>query len=82
MPRTRVKLEVYVDLDPIPGTFHSVDSARNNVAGILSHQISHYNPTVSVGRDFKAIKDAAEDVRKNPTHLGPLQTLLYLIEDL
>jgi hypothetical protein len=43
----RIKLEVYVDLDPIPGTFHSKESARNVVARILKQQIGHYNPMVS-----------------------------------
>jgi hypothetical protein len=49
MDPKRVKLEVYVDLDPVPGAFHSVDSARNVVGDILQNSIPHYNPTVSVG---------------------------------
>jgi hypothetical protein len=44
---TRIKLEVYVDLDPIPGEFHSKESARNVVDNILRQNIGHYNPMVS-----------------------------------
>lgn len=47
MERKRIKLEVYVDLDPVPGTFHSKESARNVVANILNERIPHYNPMVS-----------------------------------
>lgn len=47
MQRDRIKLEVYVDLDPVPGTFHSKESARNVVDRILKESIPHYNPTVS-----------------------------------
>lgn len=49
MPRTRVRLDVYVDLDPVPGAFHSMDSARNCVGAILRNGIPQYNPLVSVG---------------------------------
>lgn len=43
----RIKLEVYVDLDETPGTFHSKESAKNVVARILNERIPHYNPIVS-----------------------------------
>lgn len=48
MERTRIKLAVYVDLDPVPGTFGSADSARNMVNAMLQSQIPHYNPVVSI----------------------------------
>lgn len=48
MNRIRIKLAVYVDLDPVPGTFGSADSARNVVGTMLQNQIPHYNPTVSI----------------------------------
>lgn len=48
MERTRVKLAVYVDLDPVPGTFHSADSARNSISSILLQTIPHYEPMVSI----------------------------------
>jgi hypothetical protein len=44
----RVKLEVEVDLDPFPGTFHTEESARATVEIILNQRINHYNPTVSI----------------------------------
>lgn len=46
--RTRIKLAVYVDLDPFPGVFHSAESARNVIATCLGTQIAHYNPLVSI----------------------------------
>jgi hypothetical protein len=48
MERTRIKLAVYVDLDPVPGNFHSADSARNAIANMLDARIPHYNPMVSI----------------------------------
>ena len=47
MKRRRIKLEVWVDLDNVPGTFHTKDSARNVVANLLNQSIDHYNPMVS-----------------------------------
>lgn len=44
----RVALTVYVDLDAVPGTFHTIDSARNSIAGILDGRIPHYKPIVSI----------------------------------
>lgn len=46
----RVKLDVYVDLDPVPGAFHSKESARNIIAHMLRERIGHYNPTVSIAK--------------------------------
>lgn len=43
----RVRLIVYVDLDPVPGPMHSIESAQNTVRGILHAQIPHYNPMVT-----------------------------------
>jgi hypothetical protein len=47
MERKRILLHVYVDLDPMPGTFHTTESAQNAVRSILNDRISHYNPIVS-----------------------------------
>jgi hypothetical protein len=47
MERKRIKLEVYMDLDPVPGTFHTKESARNQIAAILNQSIPWYNPIVS-----------------------------------
>jgi hypothetical protein len=48
MERTRIKLAVYVDLDPTPGEFHSAESARNAIDRSLQARIPHYNPMVSI----------------------------------
>lgn len=48
--RTRIMLEVYVDLDDCPGPFHSKESARNHIASLLDNNIPHYKPMVSIGR--------------------------------
>ena len=44
----RIMLEVYVDLDPIPGEFHSKENARMVVQQILRERIPHYHPNVDV----------------------------------
>lgn len=51
MTAKRVALVVYVDLDPIPGPFHTAESAVNNLRGILEDVINHYNPTVDYAPD-------------------------------
>lgn len=56
MQRTRVKLSVFVDLDPVPGYFHSKESAQNGVRGILQRSIPQYAPLVS----FEEIVQAEE----------------------
>lgn len=48
MERKRIKLAVYVDLDPTPGSFHSADSARNHIGSLLHLSVGHYNPLVSI----------------------------------
>lgn len=42
----RVMIEIAVDLDPIPGAFHTEESARQHVESILLSSIPHYNPVV------------------------------------
>lgn len=51
MKKERIKLEVYVNLDPVPGTFHSKESARNVVDRILKESIPHYEPMVSIAKE-------------------------------
>lgn len=51
MYKTRRAFVVYVDLDPVPGTFHSQESAQNSIRGILLRAIPHYNPMVSLAPD-------------------------------
>lgn len=48
MQRTRIKLGTYVNLDMVPGTFHTAESARNVVQSILNDAIGHYTPSVSI----------------------------------
>lgn len=47
--RTRIKLTVEVDLDPVPGVFHTAESARECVQSLLENGIPFYNPTVLKG---------------------------------
>lgn len=48
MQRERIMLEVMVDLDPTPGTFHTKESAEESVQAILLDSIGHYNPVVLI----------------------------------
>ena len=45
MPR-RVAFTVEVNLDPLPGTFHTPESVRRNLQAILNDHIPHYDPYV------------------------------------
>lgn len=68
---TRVKLEVWVNLDPTPGRFHSKESAKNVISGILLDRLGHYNPMVSVTSDQNEYEetyaDRVVDAIKNPS---------------
>lgn len=44
MDRDRVALIVWVDLDAVPGAFHTHESAQANVQAILERSIPHYSP--------------------------------------
>jgi hypothetical protein len=46
MARERIMIEVAVDLDPVPGTFHTQESAVESIQAILLSSIPHYNPVV------------------------------------
>lgn len=46
MNRKRARMTVIVDLDPVPGTFHTVESAEEQVRRILREAINHYHPIV------------------------------------
>jgi hypothetical protein len=45
---TPVVLQVVVDSDPLPGTFHTLQSIEETVARILRESIPHYDPRVTV----------------------------------
>jgi hypothetical protein len=44
----RVILEVSVNLDPVPGAFHTAASAASSVHLILHDRIGQYHPTVTI----------------------------------
>lgn len=44
----RVKLEVSVDLDPIPGAFHTEEDARKWIQMALDRAIEDYKPEVKI----------------------------------
>lgn len=46
--RQRVCFMILVDLDPLPGSFHTQESAQNWVGLTLRRAIPHYNPIVSL----------------------------------
>jgi hypothetical protein len=48
MDRTKVKLTIEVELDPIPGVFSTPESAEETLQDILENCIPHYNPTVTL----------------------------------
>lgn len=55
--RKRVALVVAVDLDPIPGNFHTEESAHGNIYGILWDRIPHYNPEVEIAPEVFQLED-------------------------
>lgn len=57
MGRKRLKLSVYVDLDPVPGAFYTPDSARNAVQLVLMRSMPHYNPTTILGNLVEVVED-------------------------
>lgn len=44
--KNRIKLEVLVDLDDMPGAFHTKEDAALRLEAILLTRIPHYNPIV------------------------------------
>jgi hypothetical protein len=49
--RKRICFVLFVDLDPIPGSMHSQESAQNIVRFSLTNLIPHYKPMVSLAPD-------------------------------
>lgn len=47
MKKTRVQLEVWVDLDPVPGSFDTSRDAAKKIEEILQTSIPHYAPLVN-----------------------------------
>jgi len=44
----RITLEVEVDLDAVPGAFHTPESAAHFVEIVLQTHLGHYNPKVTL----------------------------------
>lgn len=55
MKRTRVRLDVWIDLDPIPGAFHTKENAAHHVRNMLTNAVSHYHPLVSITNDARTV---------------------------
>ena len=79
MNRTRAMLAVYVDLDPIPGTFHTADSARNAIGGMLKQSIPHYTPLVSVVSYGRQFYDLTFD-HNNPNWTGTVEYNMLFVK--
>lgn len=48
MARERIALTVIVDLDPMPGAFHTPEHAKQVVEAMLLSAVGHYNPVVII----------------------------------
>lgn len=48
MERTRIKLAVFVDLDPVPGAFNTSEDVQSRIQNMLDHSIPHYNPKIDI----------------------------------
>jgi len=46
MPTRKTVLLVQVNLDPVPGAFHTPQSAMSHIQTILDSSIPHYEPEV------------------------------------
>lgn len=79
MNRTRIMLAAYVDLDPVPGTFHTADSARNAVSGMLKQSIPHYTPVVGVVSYGRQFYDLTFD-HNNPNWAGTVEYNMLFVK--
>lgn len=52
---TRIKLAVTVNLDPMPGVFHTANSAEGVIKRMLINNMGHYNPDVVLVDDGEGI---------------------------
>jgi hypothetical protein len=46
--RERVMLNVMINLDPVPGTMHTAESAQESIQAILLSSVGHYDPVVVI----------------------------------
>ena len=42
----RIEVTFLIDLDPVPGVFHTPTSARNVIQAVLLERFPHYLPVV------------------------------------
>jgi hypothetical protein len=56
----RIALTVYVNLDPVPGTFHTEESARETVQRILDQTVPSYFPGVSLYSPSRHVAEPKE----------------------
>jgi hypothetical protein len=47
----RIAFVVYVNIDPMPGVFHTEQSALDRLDDILKNAIPHYSPSVAHAPD-------------------------------
>lgn len=47
----RISLIVHIDLDDVPGSMHTEQSAQNIIQAILDMRLSPYNPNVAIDLD-------------------------------
>lgn len=51
MADKRIAFVVYVNIDPMPGVFHTDQSALDSLDDILKNAIPHYSPSVAHAPD-------------------------------
>jgi len=51
MDREKVTLIVELELDPIPGAFHTPESAQRIIQNALDQFVSAYKPQVQIQKD-------------------------------
>lgn len=78
MERINVRLVVTVNLDPVPGVFHSIESARQCVQNILNESISHYDPRVYIEPFYK---DEAILISEGNLHILRIHDKLTMFSD-
>lgn len=66
MKRDRIKLEIEVDLDPVPGAFHDRMDASERIYRMLNDSIGHYNPTVKAVQMRRASDPTWSDLPNDP----------------
>lgn len=47
MERRRIQILVEVDLDPVPGSFHTGENTQEHIQHMLDGAIPHYNPVAT-----------------------------------